>query len=364
MEKNNIEKEINFFNGKTNLQEDNKIILVTGGAGFIGSNFIRHLINKYPNFKVINFDKLTYSGNLNNLTTLEDNNNYVFVKGNVSDPKDVKTTFEQFNPDFVVHFAAESHVDKSIINPNIFLETNVLGTQIMLNYSREYKVQKFVQISTDEVYGSIQENCNVGEEGSLAPNNPYAASKASADLLLRVAYQTYGQRVNIVRACNNFGPYQFPEKFIPIIITNALQNKEIPVYGNGINVREWIHVEDHCRAIDTIMQDGKSGEIYNVGTGNKWRNIDLVEHILQKLDLKNDLISYVLDRQGHDIRYSVDSSKIRKQLNWEPQIDFETGLEQVISWYKNHLDWIEEINSGEYAAYFKEIYKPRMMDTD
>ena len=361
---NKTESSINLLDNDKTSNDEHKIILVTGGAGFIGSNFIRYLIQKYPNFKVINFDKLTYAGNLNNLTTIEDNANYVFIKGDVADPKDVKTAFEQFNPDYVVHFAAESHVDKSIINPDIFLQTNVLGTQILLNYSREHKVQKFVQISTDEVYGSISNDLNANEDARLEPNNPYSASKASADLLLRVAYQTYGQRINIIRACNNFGHYQFPEKLVPVIIHNALNNVDIPVYGDGKNIREWIHVEDHCRAIDIIMQEGKSGETYNVGTGNKWKNIDLVELILKKLNVNNNLISFVLDRQGHDIRYSVDSSKIRQELGWKPQIEFEEGLDHVITWYSNHMDWIEEITTGKYMTYYDDIYKPRMMETE
>jgi len=360
----NKESTFDFFEKDKIFNEEHKIILVTGGAGFIGSNFIRYLVKKYPNFKIINFDKLTYAGNLNNLTTIEENANYVFLKGDVADPKDVKTVFEQFNPDYVVHFAAESHVDKSIINPDIFLKTNIMGTQILLNYSREHKVQKFVQVSTDEVYGSILGDGSVNEEAHIEPNNPYSASKASADLLLRVAYQTYGQRVNVIRACNNFGNYQFPEKLVPVIIHNALNNLEIPVYGDGKNIREWIHVEDHCRAIDIVMQTGKSGETYNVGTGNKWKNIDLVELILKKLNIKNDLITFVLDRQGHDRRYSVDSSKIRQELGWKPQIEFEEGLDQVIIWYKNHLDWIEEIANGKYMNYYDDIYKPRMMDTE
>ncbi len=360
---NQAESTLNLIDKDKISTNEHKIILVTGGAGFIGSNFIRYLINKYPNFKVINFDKLTYAGNLNNLITIEDNENYVFFKGDVADPKDVKTAFEQFGPDYVVHFAAESHVDKSIINPDIFLQTNILGTQILLNYSREHKVQKFVQVSTDEVYGSISNDLNVNEDASLEPNNPYSASKASADLLLRVAYQTFGQRINVIRACNNFGPYQFPEKLVPVIIHNAMNNLEIPVYGDGKNIREWIHVEDHCNAIDVIMQTGKSGETYNVGTGNKWKNIDLVEHILEKLNKNRDLISFVLDRQGHDIRYSVDSSKIRKELGWKPQITFEKGLDQVITWYTNHMEWIEEITTGKYMNYYDDIYKPRMLET-
>jgi len=357
------ESTFEFFDSDNTSNKEHKIILVTGGAGFIGSNFIRYLIEKYPNFKIINFDKLTYAGNLNNLTTIEDNANYVLVKGDVANSKDVKTAFEQFNPDYVVHFAAESHVDKSILNPDIFLQTNVLGTQIMLNYSREHKVKKFVQVSTDEVYGSITGDLKATENDPLSPNNPYSASKASADMMLRVAFQTYGQRINVIRACNNFGSYQFPEKLIPVVIGNALRGMDIPIYGDGKNIREWMHVEDHCKAIDLVMQEGVSGEIYNVGTGNKWKNIDLVEYILEKMKIKNDLISYVLDRQGHDMRYSVDSSKIRKELGWKPQIDFEEGLDKVITWYTNHMDWIEEIANGTYISYYDNIYKKRMLET-
>ncbi len=362
MKKNEKKDTFKFFD-PNNSNDSAKIVLVTGGAGFIGSNFITYLINKYPDYKIINFDKLTYAGNLNNLIFVEENLNYVFVKGDVADKKDVKNVFEQFNPDHVVHFAAESHVDRSIINPDIFLQTNILGTQILLNYSREHKVKKFILISTDEVYGSIEKDKSVTEEAHLAPNNPYAASKAAADLLIRVAHQTYGQRVNIVRSCNNYGPYQFPEKFIPVMIYNALNNKELPVYGDGKNIRDWIHVEDHCRAIDLVLHKGKLGGIYNVGANNEWENLNLVEYILDKMNCSRSLISFVLDRKGHDLRYSIDSSKIKNELGWKPTIEFEDGLAQTIMWYKSHTDWVENIHSGEYMNYYDEVYKDRNLET-
>ena len=338
-------------------KNSNKIILVTGGAGFIGSNFIKFILDKYPDYKVINFDKLTYAGNLNNLSSVEENRNYVFVKGDVADKKDVKNVFEEFDPDFVIHFAAESHVDKSIINPEIFLQTNVLGTQIILNFAREHNVTKFILISTDEVYGSLGKQGSWKEDAPISPNNPYAASKAAADLLIRVAHQTYGQRVNIIRSCNNYGPFQFPEKLIPLMIYNSLHNKELPVFGDGKYIRSWLHVQDHCRAIDLVLHSGKTGEIYNVGSDDEWENLQLVEYILEKLGKPKSLIQYVLDRPGHDFRYSLDFSKIKNELGWKPQIKFENGLEQTIEWYKTHLDWVEEIYSGEYMNYYQKVYK-------
>ncbi|RLC51845.1 MAG: dTDP-glucose 4,6-dehydratase [Candidatus Cloacimonadota bacterium] len=353
----------NFFDdGESNTSS--KIVLVTGGAGFIGSNFIRFLLKKYPDYKIINFDKLTYAGNLNNLVTIEENPHYVFVRGDVANVKDVKNVFEEFNPHFVVHFAAESHVDRSILNPDIFLQTNILGTQNLLNHAREHQIEKFVQISTDEVYGSIGKGESCHEESPLCPNNPYAASKASADFLIRVAHQTYGQRVNIVRSCNNYGTYQFPEKLIPVMIYNSLINEELPVYGDGRNIREWIHVEDNCRAIDLVLHNGRSGEIYNVGTGEEWENVKLAEFLLKQFPESKSHIQFVLDRQGHDFRYSVKTDKIKKELGWKPQIDFKEGIEQTILWYKSHLDWIEQINSGEYMQYFKETYESRLTESN
>ena len=352
------------LNNFSNIDSENlqRIILVTGGAGFIGSNFIRYIMRKYPKYKIINFDKLTYAGNLNNLSSVEENPNYVFVKGDVADNRDVKNVFEEFNPDFVIHFAAESHVDRSILNSEVFLKTNILGTQILLNQARDHNLKKFLHISTDEVYGSLEIPLSTDEKGKLAPNNPYAASKASADLLVRVAHRTFGQYVNIIRCCNNYGPFQFPEKLIPVIIGNAMQNKEVPVYGNGKNIREWIHVEDHCKAIELVLRKGKPDEIYNVGSKNEWQNIDLVEFILDEMKASKKLIKFVDDRKGHDFRYSINSSKIEKELGWTSSIDFENGLRQTIKWYVNHLDWLEEIQSGEYMSYYDRIYKERLLE--
>lgn len=349
----------NFFeNGKSNTSS--KIVLVTGGAGFIGSNFIRYLLKKYPDYNIINFDKLTYAGNLTSLTTIEEDPHYVFVRGDVSNAKDVKNVFEEFNPNFVVHFAAESHVDRSILNPDIFLQTNILGTQILLNHARNHQIEKFVQISTDEVYGSIAKGESCGEESCLLPNNPYAASKASADFLIRVAHQTYGQRVNIVRSCNNYGAYQFPEKLIPLMIYNTITNDELPIFGDGRNIREWVHVEDHCAAIDLVLHNGRSGEIYNVGTGEEKENVKLVEYLLKQFPESTSHIQFILDRQGHDFRYSVKPDKLRKELGWKPKINFKEGIQQTIMWYKSHLDWIENIKSGEYMKYYKLTYESRM----
>ena len=356
--KKEIKDNFAFFDAK-GLNNENlpKIVLVTGGAGFIGSNFIRYLIRKYPDYKIINFDKLTYAGNLYNLGMIDENPNYAFMRGDVSNQADVKNVFEQFNPDFVVHFAAESHVDRSIINPDLFLQTNILGTQILLNYSREYKMKKFVLISTDEVYGSIPSNSSVSEDAKLAPNNPYAASKAAADMLIRVAHQTYEQSVNIIRSCNNYGSFQFPEKLIPVMINNVFQRKELPIYGDGKNIRDWIHVEDHCRAIDLVLHNGRSGETYNAGAENEWENLTLVKHILDLMKCSHDLINFVLDRQGHDFRYSMNSSKIKNELGWKPIIDFDEGLEQTILWFKNHQEWVEDIYSGEYMNYYEKYNK-------
>ncbi len=347
----------------SNSGKSNKIILVTGGAGFIGSNFIRYFMQQYPNYKIINFDKLTYAGNLNNLTSVEDNPNYVFIRGDVAENRDVKNVFEEFNPNNVVHFAAESHVDRSIINPEIFLETNILGTQILLNHAREHNLEKFLYVSTDEIYGSIEIPFSNNETDNISPNNPYSASKASAELLVRVAHRTFGQFINIIRCCNNYGPFQFPEKLIPVIIGNALNNKEIPVYGEGKNIREWIHVEDHCKSIDLVLHKGKSGEIYNVGSNNEWQNLKLVEFILNELNVSKNLIKFVEDRKGHDFRYSIDSSKIKEELGWKSSIDFKDGIKQTINWYKNHLDWLEEIHSGEYLNYYNRVYKDRLVET-
>ncbi|HPR18371.1 MAG TPA: dTDP-glucose 4,6-dehydratase [Candidatus Cloacimonadota bacterium] len=342
---------------------DTKIILVTGGAGFIGSNFIRYILSHYQDCKVINFDKLTYAGNLYNLAEANKNPHYVFVKGDVFVSRDVKNVFEQFNPDYVVHFAAESHVDRSIINPDVFLQTNIMGTQNVLKFAREYQIKKFVQISTDEVYGSIEAGKQASEEDGMNPNNPYAASKAAADLLTRVAHQTYGLNVNIVRSCNNFGPHQFPEKLIPLLLNNLQEDNDLPIYGQGKNIREWMFVEDNCCAIDLVLNHGKSGEIYNVGSGNCWENIEIATFLLAQFPQTKANIKFVTDRPGHDFRYSMNSDKIRRELGWQPQSDLKSGLLQTINWYQNQLDWIEKIRSGEYMKYYDQNYSHRMTET-
>ena len=342
--------------------QSHKIVLITGGAGFIGSNLIRYFLNKYPNYEIINFDKLTYAGNLNNLSNVEEDANYVFLKGDVANSQDVKNVFEEFTPNFVVNCAAESHVDRSIANPDIFLQSNILGTQVMLDFARENEVENFVQISTDEVYGVKLTGRSADENSKLNPNNPYAASKAAADLLVRAAHQTHGQKVNIIRSCNNYGPYQFPEKLIPMMILNALTDTDLPVYGDGKQRREWIHVEDHCSAIDLVLHQGKSGEIYNAGTGTERINLKLVEYILKQFPASQAQIKFVADRLGHDFRYAMKSVKIHKELGWKPRMQFEAELDQTIEWYKMHQDWIENIISGLYLKYYEDTYKSRLTE--
>ncbi len=336
-----------------------KIILVTGGAGFIGSNFILYFLKNHKEYSIINFDSLTYAGNLSNLSSIEDNSNYAFVKGDITNSKDVKNVFEEYNPDFVVHFAAESHVDRSILDSEVFIKTNILGTNNLLTYSREHNIQKFVHISTDEVYGSLGNEGFFTEENNISPNSPYAASKASSDLLVRAAYKTYGQNVNITRCSNNYGPYQFPEKLIPLMINNAVNDKKLPVYGDGKNVRDWIYVEDHCRAIDAVLHKGKPGEVYNIGSSNEWTNIDLIKLILKKLGKSENLITYVKDRPGHDRRYAIDSSKIREELGWKPQVEFQDGINNTVEWYLNFKKWTENIVNGEYLEYYRKQYSER-----
>jgi dTDP-glucose 4,6-dehydratase len=349
-----IDEDFDFFKEEFKTEKNlSKILLVTGGAGFIGANFITYILENYPEYRVINFDKLTYAGNLNNLTFIENNPNYVFMKGDIANKKDVKNVYEEFNPDFVVHFAAESHVDRSIINPDIFLQTNVIGTQNLLNFAREHKIEKFILISTDEVYGSVEKGHSSLETDRMGPNNPYSASKAAAEFLIRVAHQTYGQRVNVIRSCNNYGRYQFPEKLIPMIICNAIKDKPIPIYGDGKNSRSWLNVQDHCAAIDAVLHTGKTGEIYNVAAKNEISNIDLAEKILKKMEKSLDLIEFVFDRPGHDKRYSMNANKIHNQLGWSPKVNFDDGLAQTIEWYITHQDWIDNVLSGEYMNYYQ-----------
>ncbi|MEG6567627.1 dTDP-glucose 4,6-dehydratase [Thermoanaerobacterium saccharolyticum] len=333
-------------------------VLVTGGAGFIGSNFIKYMLDEHKNYKVINLDKLTYAGNLENLKDVENNFNYTFVKGDITDREIVEKIFSD-GIDYVVNFAAESHVDRSIEDPGIFLKTNVLGTQVLLDAAKKYGVKKYLQVSTDEVYGSLGETGYFTEQTSLSPNSPYSASKASADLLVRAYHHTFGIPVNITRCSNNYGPYQFPEKLIPLMIINALHGKELPVYGDGLNVRDWLYVEDHCRAIDLVLHKGEIGEVYNVGGNNEKANIEIVRLILKELDKPEALIKYVKDRPGHDRRYAIDSTKIQKELGWKPIYNFDEGMKKTIRWYLDNEEWWNKIISGEYKDYYEKMYKNR-----
>lgn len=329
-------------------------ILITGGAGFIGSNFVKYINDKYPDYEIVNFDLLTYCGNLENLKDIEFNDNYSFVKGNISDNDLVADTIK--GCDYVVNFAAESHVDRSIKDPEIFIKSNVFGTQVLLNAALNEGIEKYVQISTDEVYGSLGQTGYFTEETPLQPNSPYSASKASGDLITRAYYQTFEMPVNITRCSNNYGPYQFPEKLIPLMISNALENKNLPVYGDGKNIRDWLHVYDHCTAIDLVLHDGKPGEVYNIGGNNEKKNIEIVKLILKYLDKDDSLIKFVDDRLGHDRRYAIDSTKIQEELGWKPKYTFETGIKETIEWYLENQDWIEQVKSGEYQEYYRKMY--------
>ncbi|MFO7652896.1 MAG: dTDP-glucose 4,6-dehydratase [Candidatus Krumholzibacteriia bacterium] len=330
-------------------------ILVTGGAGFIGSNWVRLLLAESDD-RVVNLDLLTYAGNLENLAGLEDHPRYRFVRGDIGDAKLLATLLPEESIDAVVHFAAESHVDRSIEAPRIFLETNTLGTQTLLEAARRSGVRRFVLVSTDEVYGTLGAEGLFTEDSPLRPNSPYAASKAAADLVGRAYFETFALPVMITRCSNNYGPYQFPEKLIPLMIANALEGKPLPVYGDGRNVRDWIHVEDHCRAVDLVLRRGRPGAVYNVGADGELANIDLVRLLLAKLDRSEDLITFVTDRPGHDRRYAIDASRIRSELGWRPRIDFPTGLERTITWYREHRDWWEKIRSGAYRDDYERMY--------
>ncbi|WP_199621721.1 dTDP-glucose 4,6-dehydratase [Paenibacillus alkalitolerans] len=318
-------------------------LLITGGAGFIGSNFIRYMLRKYPDYHVINLDLLTYAGNLENLKDLENHPNYRMVKGDICDRRLVES---EFPVDVIVNFAAESHVDRSIMDPCVFIHSNVLGTQVLLEAARKYKVSKFVQISTDEVYGSAGDNGYFTEDTPLSPNSPYSASKAGSDLLVRAYYETYRLPAVITRCSNNYGPYQFSEKLIPLAITNAICDNEIPVYGDGRNIRDWLHVADHCTAIDLVIHKGKPGQIYNIGGNNEWRNLDIAKMILSILNKSENLIRFVDDRPGHDRRYAICSRKIQTELGWKPQYDFESGLEETVNWYIDNREWWKRIQNG------------------
>ena len=336
-------------------------VLVTGGCGFIGSNFIRFLLKNHPDWKVVNLDKLTYCGNLANLKDVEKHPNYRFIRGDIADRKLVNELFKSEKFDAVLNFAAESHVDRSILDPSPFIETNVKGVQVLLEAARQYPVEKFIQISTDEVYGSLGPTGKFTEDSPLKPNSPYAASKASADLLCRAYQKAYGLPVIITRSSNNYGPYQFPEKLIPLMIRNALLGKELPVYGKGEQIRDWLYVEDNCRAISLVLERGKIGEIYNIGGNCEKRNIEVVEmicQILKELRGLNPKIKFIKDPRGpaHDFRYALDCTKIKKELGWEPQVKFEEGLKRTINWYLENQDWVESVITGEYFEYYEKIY--------
>jgi len=332
-------------------------ILITGGAGFIGSNFVRYMLDKYSDYKIVNLDALTYCGNLENLTEIEDNPNYTFIKGDISNKELINEIMVDI--DYIVNFAAESHVDRSIEDPEIFIKSNILGTQVLLDAAKKYGIKKFLQISTDEVYGSLNKTGYFTEDTCLAPNSPYSASKAGADLMVRAYNETFNLPMNITRCSNNYGPYQFPEKLIPLMISNALEDEPLPVYGDGLNVRDWLHVYDHCTAIDLVLHKGKSGEIYNIGGNNEKKNIEIVKLILENLGKSESFIKYVKDRPGHDRRYAIDSTKIQKELGWKPKYTFETGISETIKWYLENEEWWKRIKSGEYMAYYEKMYGNR-----
>lgn len=334
-------------------------ILVTGGAGFIGGNFVLYMVNQYPEDTIVNLDALTYAGNLETLKAVEHAPNYKFVKGDITDREFIYQLFEEEKFDAVVNFAAESHVDRSIINPGIFVETNVLGTQVLLDASRKYDVKRYHQVSTDEVYGDLpldRKDLFFTEETPLHTSSPYSASKASADLLCLAYYRTFNTPVTVSRCSNNYGPYHFPEKLIPLMISRALNDQSLPVYGKGENVRDWLHVYDHCVAIDLILRKGRVGEVYNIGGHNERTNLEVVQTILRELNKPESLIQYVTDRKGHDLRYAIDPTKIETELGWTPKYNFDTGIKQTIQWYLDNKSWWENILSGEYQHYFDHLY--------
>lgn len=336
-----------------------KKIIVTGGAGFIGGNFVHYMLKKYPDYKIICLDCLTYAGNLETLESVADNPNFRFVKADITDREAVFKLFDEEHPDIVVNFAAESHVDRSIENPSIFLNTNILGTQTLMDACRKYGIERYHQVSTDEVYGDLpldRPDLFFTEETPIHTSSPYSASKASADLLVGAYYRTYGLPVTISRCSNNYGPYHFPEKLIPLMIINTLNNKPLPVYGKGENVRDWLYVEDHCKAIDLIIHEGTVGEVYNIGGHNEKANIDIVKIILKELGKGEELITYVADRKGHDLRYAIDPTKIHNELGWLPETKFEDGIKKTIRWYLDNKGWWEKIISGEYQDYYEKMY--------
>ncbi len=337
-------------------------ILVTGGAGFIGSNFVYHMLGKYPDYKILCVDCLTYAGNISTLAEAMKNPNFKFFKTNICDRKAIYEIFENEKPDMVVNFAAESHVDRSIENPEVFLQTSILGTQVMMDACRKYGITRYHQVSTDEVYGDLpldRPDMFFTETTPIHTSSPYSASKASADLLVQAYHRTFGLPITISRCSNNYGPYHFPEKLIPLMIANALNDKPLPVYGEGLNVRDWLYVEDHCKAIDLIIHKGKVGEVYNIGGHNEMKNIDIVKLICKHLGKPESLITYVTDRKGHDMRYAIDPTKIHNDLGWLPETMFADGIVKTINWYLDNKEWWETIISGEYQNYYEKMYGNR-----
>lgn len=339
-----------------------KKVLVTGGAGFIGGNFVQYMLNKYNDYKIICVDVLTYAGNMETLEPVMSNQNFKFIKADISDREAIFKIFEAEQPNIVVNFAAESHVDRSIDNPGLFLQTNIIGTGVLLDASREYGVERYHQVSTDEVYGDLpldRTDLFFTEDTPIHTSSPYSASKASADLLVQSYYRTFKLPVTISRCSNNYGPYHFPEKLIPLMIANALNDKPLPVYGKGENVRDWLYVEDHCSAIDLVIHKGRIGEVYNIGGHNERTNLEVVKTILKELNKPESLIKYVTDRPGHDMRYAIDPTKIKTELDWEPTTLFDEGIRETIKWYLENRNWWENIISGEYQNYYQKMYKDR-----
>ena len=339
-----------------------KKIIVTGGAGFIGSNFVFYLLDKHPEDRVICIDKLTYAGNLSTLAPVLDKPNFRFCKTDICDREEVYRIFEEEKPDIVVNFAAESHVDRSIENPSIFLETNIIGTSVLMDACRKYGIERYHQVSTDEVYGDLpldRPDLFFTEETPIHTSSPYSSSKASADLLVLAYHRTYGLPVSISRCSNNYGPYHFPEKLIPLMIINALHDRPLPVYGEGLNVRDWLYVEDHCKAIDLVMRSGRVGEVYNIGGHNEMQNIEIVRLICDRLHKPESLITHVTDRKGHDLRYAIDPTKIHNELGWLPETKFADGIEKTIDWYLKNEAWWQPIVTGEYRDYYERMYGNR-----
>jgi dTDP-glucose 4,6-dehydratase len=333
-----------------------KSVLVTGGAGFIGSNFVRYFLGAHPGVNLVNFDVLTYAGNLENLKDLEGHPHHRFVRADICDRKAVEKALAECAVDTVVHFAAETHVDRSILGAGVFVQTNVAGTQTLLDACLQHRVTRFLHVSTDEVYGSLGPDGKFTESTPLHPNSPYAASKASSDLLVLAYHHTHGFPAVVTRCSNNYGPYQFPEKLIPLMIANALDGKPLPVYGRGENVRDWLFVRDHCTGLDAVLQRGAMGEVYNIGGNNEWKNIDIVRLILKKLGKPESLISFVKDRPGHDLRYAIDASRMERELGWAPSVTFDRGLEATVQWYVENETWWRRVMGGEYKDYYREQY--------